>query len=308
MRKRFHILGRTLRYCLIAFGVAAVLALVLAAASAEWRPHFYNLLQRAWIAFEEVEGGKTAGIISTWLDPFLIIAISLGVIWHVRGWSALMDRAREEIITALRVTVVVCLVLYGPVFVWQFVKTVYVDHQGLVVDNTTLRTKLMAHPRGLTLNINQMGISKVDKENSTWVVIFASVSNTGTPTIADAWVLYVQLIGASQRMRVLPTMFTANKPIVFVHPNGQNKTYTFQPSDALYLKTSPEPIKTGAKVTGLIYFKLPGISLQEAAKEGTVYRLEAFDVSGNKITVDYPWRNEPTPLSYPPGMIPPTVK
>jgi hypothetical protein len=146
-------LSKLILLCLASFGFAVVLVLVFALVNSTWRPHCLDLLHRSWNGFQEAEGSSTIGIVSNWVYPVLIVAITLFLVWRQRGWSAVMEHWRREALTALRVTIVVCMIVYGPVLVWQSAKIIFENNDHTLASNETSRAKVLIsaaepHPRG----------------------------------------------------------------------------------------------------------------------------------------------------------------
>jgi hypothetical protein len=162
------------------------------------------------------------------------------------------------------------------------------------------------HP-GLRLAIDVIATARRSENAQTaTIVVLASISNVGSPSIADQWTL--EMIPVSgDHVTMDPSMIHQDKPFVFSYDSGQSVSYS--PSDALYLKTPSAPLITGAKDTGFLIFDPPKITQPQAETTGTVYRLSCLDVFGNKVWADYTmkgghWRAMP----YLPGITEPTVK
>ncbi|HMF75372.1 MAG TPA: hypothetical protein VK604_06880 [Bryobacteraceae bacterium] len=130
---------RILIWCLVTLGLTTFLLFACTVIVPEWRYHFFKLLSRSWDSFAEAEGSSTLGLVSNWIYTLLVFGITLLIIWSSHGWKAVMQHWQKEIVTALRVAIVVSLLVYGPVFVWQAIKTVFNDHAQLIAANAKLR-------------------------------------------------------------------------------------------------------------------------------------------------------------------------
>jgi hypothetical protein len=161
-----------------------VLAALFAVTSGTMRPHFFSLLDRAWTSFRDTEGSSTTGLITNWVYPVVLLAITLFVVWARQGWAAVLNHWKQESLTALGVAVVVCLIMYGPVFVWHIVHIVYEDHMASVAASKP--------PFGqFKLNIGAAVLSVTDPPGKTIIELIVDIHNTGSDSIAHAWSLAV---------------------------------------------------------------------------------------------------------------------
>ena len=113
--------------------------------------------------------------------------------------------------------------------------------------------------------------------------VVASVSNLGSPSVADSWTLEITPPGEPARTLTFQWV-QHDEPLVFHHENGQIMTYSS--SDMLYVKTASAPVPTGGKVRGMLLFPLKDISLEKAKSAGSRFRLCAQDVAGNPICAE----------------------
>ena len=94
--------------------------------------------------------------------------------------------------------------------------------------------------------------------------------------------------------------------------NGQSVTYSS--NDALYSKTSPNPILHGARQSGIMVFDAPnGVIKEDLTKIGTMYRLVCGDVFGKPVIGEQRWNstfdeNNPDQMPYVPGLKVPRIE
>jgi hypothetical protein len=145
--------------------------------------------------------------------------------------------------------------------------------------------------------------------DSAYAILAASVSNIGTPSAADGWLLHVKVLGEKAERVYAPWMFQKGRPIIFDGMNNVPLSYTYGPEEALYLKTAPHPLPTGEKVTGLIGFKLEGLDYERARMLGNVFTIECKDIFGNSVSGTYiRTTHGEGPMRYLPGMGEPDVR
>lgn len=161
---------------------------------------------------------------------------------------------------------------------------------------------------GVTLKLEGAGVGIVMQETS--AIVFADVTNVGMPSIVDSWQL--QITSASGKIivdKVLPTSIRSDQ--TFSMSTSPGRAMKFSSDDALYKKTS-SPIPTGDKVSGFLWFQLPGVSNGEVDKVGTVYTVRCKNVWGGDVHSSFtltsisntlpnllPGMKEPTPVVIP---------
>jgi hypothetical protein len=103
-------------------------------------PHLINLLARSWDLFLHAIG--TTGL-GWWVQGIILFfateIVTYLVVWKMRGKDAMKARAAENFKIGLYVWAIVVVCVYGPIFSWDVVRTVYGDHQLLVIQNQQLR-------------------------------------------------------------------------------------------------------------------------------------------------------------------------
>jgi len=97
-----------------------------------WTRHLFSLLHRMWTAFHESLGATTLGFVAPLVVSIISIAVTLYYILRQQGRDAMLKHWKENAGIALRVTVIVSALVYGPIFIYESAKTVYEDHQSLV--------------------------------------------------------------------------------------------------------------------------------------------------------------------------------
>jgi hypothetical protein len=101
-------------------------------------PHFVNLLSRSWDSFLHAMGTTGLGFFTPLVVFVLTVLATLGVIVWKQGKDAMKQHWKQSAAITTGVTLAVMLVVYSPIFLWNVVKTVYSDHEGLTVENTHL--------------------------------------------------------------------------------------------------------------------------------------------------------------------------
>lgn len=119
--------------------------------------HFLNFIEHSWQSFRSSLGTTSLGFIAPLAVSILSIAITLFIVLRKQGKEAMLKRWKEDAAIALRVTLIVALGVYGPIFLYEgLIKTVYEDHQSLLQANkklssinADLRSKLEKRRHGL---------------------------------------------------------------------------------------------------------------------------------------------------------------
>ena len=104
-------------------------------------PHFIGLLARSWQSFRTSLSTTSLGFIAPLVVAGVSILISLLVLGQHEG-EVTLKRRRREMTVALFVIVVVALLVFVPIFLYQgLVKTMYNEHQELVTRVKELQNK-----------------------------------------------------------------------------------------------------------------------------------------------------------------------
>jgi hypothetical protein len=102
-------------------------------------PHFINLLSHSWDSFRSALGTTTLGFIAPLVVSVVSILATLYYILRKHGKEAVLKHWKDDALIALRVTPIVTILVYGPIWFYQgLVKTVFNDHQILVAQNKKL--------------------------------------------------------------------------------------------------------------------------------------------------------------------------
>ncbi len=270
-------------------------------------PNLLSLMVRAWANVLSSLGTTTLSIALFCLAvPVVTFVVTLLVIWKNNGQAGFVESARKTIIPtiiglAVPITMIFC------VFCWRIVTTVYDDHRQFVENNRELRQRLSECKKsGLNLLIGNMATGRDVRSKTGFVMIFASISNLGPPSIVDQWKLEVTY-SSGQRKTYQPVILVSGiVPIL----DTKGASVTYNPNDLLYRKTASSPIATGAKVSGYLLFDLRPITQEEADIPGTIYHLSAVDVYGNPISAQVIWTAnfQQDAVPYMPGAEEPKVK
>lgn len=105
-------------------------------------PHFVNLLAQSWHSFRDSLGTTTLGFIAPLVVSVLSIVLTLYSILRQHGKDAMLKHWKEDAKIAVRVTVIVTVLVYGPILFYEgLVKSVFDDHQSLVSTNAHLNAQ-----------------------------------------------------------------------------------------------------------------------------------------------------------------------
>jgi hypothetical protein len=156
----------------------------------------------------------------------------------------------------------------------------------------------------LTGAFDEVSVTSItDKPNDAGILVVFHVRNVGTPSIVSNYSLTVTPAGWQSEIpgtimfipKVLQIPPTPNTPQVFVVPFVCGK-------DALYRKTTEQPLVYGAQETGVLLFDVPGVAAQSLANPtGTKFHMAFSDVLGKTYGADFTWPAVPLPTGYVPG-------
>jgi len=166
-----------------------------------WFHHLANLLRASSDYFFSLIGTTTLGFVAAILDVLTGMAFSLIRIFRKEGKIAMLENLKENAKTTVQTLAVTTFVVYGTLFVYSTLCTVYVDHVKLanknavlVKTNAELSTELEARRHEINVtdpvfsNINAMmtafQIYRRDRNGSPCVLFFtappSSASLAGT--------------------------------------------------------------------------------------------------------------------------------
>lgn len=133
----------------------------------------------------------------------------------------------------------------------------------------------------------------------TSVLVGASIVNTGAPSIAGVWRLIVHLSNSAPLVlepEVLP-------PSITLAPSLGRSSTVISSADALYEKVSHDPIATGARVSGALWFLAPNVAVQKMRESGVRYVLAFQDSHERPWETDFVLPGSTTPdVKYFPGI------
>ena len=110
----------------------------------------------------------------------------------------------------------------------------------------------------------------------TFLVLTMGVINTGAPSIVDAFDLTITLPSG----RVLPTTSPVYHEQMMMLQGKETQKIVYG-SDTLFNKTSDKPLATGARISGILPYHLPGIPSAEVNRDGTLLTVVFYDVFHN---------------------------
>lgn len=144
----------------------------------------------------------------------------------------------------------------------------------------------------------------------TAVVLLASLSNVGQPSIADQWILTISFPDGRNPIVATPSALIGESTLHLPVANVANRqSVDYNAKDALYDKTASVPISQGGRQTGFLLFEVSGLTQAEAETPGMIYTVSCHDVFGNTIVGSFKKRaGMDNSIKYLPGMDPPVVK
>jgi hypothetical protein len=122
---------RLLRHCIAGLEIVAIVVGVTILCGG-WESHLFRLFYRSWHNFLGHVGTTGPGFFSPVIVSILCVLGTLLCIRFLQGREAMLKHWSENAAITALVTIVVLLVVYGPQFAWQLVRTIYDDHQSLV--------------------------------------------------------------------------------------------------------------------------------------------------------------------------------
>jgi len=174
-----------------------------------------------------------------------------------------------------------------------------VDDEKKAISAELERERDKSQPK-LVGEINFYGVGTVPEFGSkTGIVVSATISNLGAPTIAKVWTLLVILPDGRQ---MTPLREMIPKTIVFYTHRGPRRFYQ---QDALYNKTLT-PIPTGGAESGILLFVAPaGTTTQDIFQPGTKIVLGFYDVANKPYSCSHTSTGVQSEFQYVPGTRPP---
>jgi hypothetical protein len=157
----------------------------------------------------------------------------------------------------------------------------------------------------LTLSIDSAMSGALAPEKLVLITVFASISNSpvGAPSIAEDWNLEVTDVSSKQKIKSESVMVP--KTLTYENVGGRRSIQI--PGEALYEKTMT-PIAAGAKVRGLLIFRIPGMKLGKLPTKLKL-QLSCKDVSGKSIIASVVWSStKKDAFQHLPGMAMPEIR
>jgi hypothetical protein len=170
----------------------------------------------------------------------------------------------------------------------QLQQTLGQHQQSLTVTQQTLlqtqqeleleRRKYAPYLKG-TIDAVNAGESE-DKPGETGITIVANIENAGAPSNVSEYKLSIDIPG---RERIWPTLFYLTRG-VRLRDVGSEEYRQYETPDALYIKTI-QPIQTGGRVPGWIFWVTKDATPDEIMVAGTTFTLYFRDVTGKEYFI-----------------------
>lgn len=130
------------------------------------------------------------------------------------------------------------------------------------------------HPRlqGQILQLNVFSIA-TESGDVTGALIVLEIKNSGADTIVERYSLGAIVDGQGCKGSLYAIPSTLSLP-------GSQGVNTFSSKDAIYEKTSTEPIKTGGRVTGVLLARFPGLAREQLNAQNVFVRFS--DINGTE--------------------------
>src|SRR3984957_12207973 len=101
--------------------------------------HLVNLSTQSWHCFRDSLGTTTLGFIAPLVVSALSIVLTLYYILRQHGREAMLKHWKGDARVAAKVTLIVTVLVYGPILFYEgLIKAVYDDHQSVVAANAQL--------------------------------------------------------------------------------------------------------------------------------------------------------------------------
>jgi hypothetical protein len=148
-----------------------------------------------------------------------------------------------------------------------------------------------------------------DAKNDAGILVVFHVSNVGTPSIVENYSLTITPPGGNP-VEALPLLI----PKTLSLPTAAGVDPIFPLSmvcgkDALYRKTADQPLTNGAMARGLLWYQVPGYTMQTFSNPtGTKFRLSFVDVRNHEYVREFTWGGISKPSGYMPGLALPKSK
>jgi hypothetical protein len=235
------------------------------------------------------------------------LVIGYFLFWWKRGRKDTQQRAREDFLLIVAPLALLGLSLFifnlarSPFLVYrntehslqQRVQKLEQDNQ--ICAKALAEEKDKSQPK-LTLNIDQLAVGEWHAgalPRETGVLVFASLTNDGAPSIAEGWRLEV----------ALPDGRSVKLPSVYMSPHTTSSGRGWKmDNDPLYEKAMT-PIERGAKPRGTLLFLTTAFTYKEMKEVGTKYILNCIDIHGKGVQGELTWTEQMSTMpQYYPGL------
>jgi hypothetical protein len=135
----FDSLKMVLRTLCFGLGLSTLATVFISVSNTAIRPHFTHFVHRWFNSFTSAIGTNNLGFGLLVADAIVVFIFTVAA--HVRedGWADMLKDKKKIGLHDLTRAFTVTAILFGPVFLWVGVKTLYEDHQSLVAANSVLR-------------------------------------------------------------------------------------------------------------------------------------------------------------------------
>ncbi len=120
------------------------------------------------------------------------------------------------------------------------------------------------------------------KNSNSIVTLFATIKNTGAPSIADSMLVTIKMTNG-RKVQLTPLGVPRKELTLSGKPNEPN--VVFQREDYLPEKAISNPIPTGGAVQGFVWGVALGAEQREVINKGTIIVISFKDIQGNDRSI-----------------------
>ena len=132
---------------------------------------------------------------------------------------------------------------------------------------------------GCSIEMISTGTDLNAEQPSFVVTLFIAVTNQGAPSIAHGWQLFIVM--PDQTLEVLPRHYGGTTTLDL----PGRSPLVFTEDEFIYNKIGSNPLATGGMASGILMFKVTGVSKEEFNSLDPDLRLEFKDIAGRSYTV-----------------------
>lgn len=175
------------------------------------------------------------------------------------------------------------------------------EHMARIAEHATV---LQLSSPNLHIQVLQLAFGDTShKVYTPTVLVWLSVSNTGTDSVATSYTFLITLRNKKQikgRPLVVPDTLTFEEIGTFLPEAGKS---------ALYDKTVEQPIPRGGQRQGILLFALdPSVPLSQYEEGGVSFEVSCIDVTNKRYAISFPVKgNGDQVFKYFPGTSPATT-